>query len=485
MKRIYSGFASSGLRITPLLAVLVLAGCAALPHQQAQSTMRAPAQADFVMPGSDPWPEANWWQQFGDPQLDQLVKLALQNSPSLETVKARIDTARASVDLTRAQAGATLDLNTSVSRQRFSANTIYPPPFGGNIFNEGRMTLDFHYDFDWWGKQKAALEAALGRHRAAEAETAGAAQTLIAAVSETYFQYQADLARLALAKQDEGVRQQLVTLQQQRVRAGLEAGETAEPLTADLESAHQQVLALENDAATTLNQLRGLVGVRGDAFPVLAARPLPQANGGLPANLPLNLVGRRADIAAAREQIYAAGEEVKQAKAEFYPDINLSAFIGVDSLDLGKMFKNSSHILGVTPALSLPIFHSGALQANLRGAEANVTLAVAQYNQTLQQAVQEVNDAALRLKGTADEATPLNNALAARQRDAALFGQQARAGLADGRNSLRARAVALSLQDQQLQLQTRALIARVDLYKALGGGYRDAAASPATAAAAR
>jgi len=482
----YAGLARRGLCITPLLAALVLAGCAALPHPAAQPTPRAPVQADFVMPGSDPWPEANWWQRFDDAQLDQLVTLALQNSPSLETVRARIDTARATVDQTRAKAGANLDFNTSVSRQRFSANSIYPPPFGGNIFNEGRMTLDFHYDFDWWGKQKAALEAALGRRRAAEAETAGAAQTLVAAVSQTYFQYQADQGRLALARQSEGVRQQLVSLQQQRVRAGLEAGETVEPLKADQESAHQQVLALESDAATTLNQLRGLVGVPGGTFPTLAARPLPQAQGGLPANLPLDLVGRRADIAAAREQVYAAGEEVKEAKAEFYPDINLAAFVGVDSLDLGTLFKNGSHVMGITPALSLPIFHSGALKANLKGAEANARLAVAQYNQTLQQAVQEVNDAALRLKGTADEAVPLSNALAARQRDAALFGQQARAGLADGRNPLKARAAALSLQDQQLQLHTQALVARVDLYKALGGGYRDAGqASSATASVAR
>lgn len=469
----------------PLLAALVLAGCAAIPPAGQQVQMRAPQQSDFVMPGQDPWPEANWWQRFDDAQLNTLVDLALKNAPSLEVVRARIDSAKADVDLARAERGVRLDLDANVSRQRFSANSIYPPPFGGNIFNSGHAALDFSYDFDWWGKQKAALEASLGRRHAAEAEAAGAAQTLIVAVSETYFQYQATHARWELARRGEQARRQLLELQQQRVKAGLDAGESLEPLQADLDNTHQQTLALETAVAATLNQLHGLVGVPGDAFPKLEPRPLPKASGGLPADLPLNLVGRRADIAAAREQIYAANQEVKRAKAEFYPDINLAAFIGFDSIGLDKLFKSGSHIVGVTPALSLPIFHSGELQANLHGAQAGTQLAIAQYNQTLQNAVQEVNDAALRLKGSNDEAKPLESALAARQRDEALYARQSQAGLADGRNVLKARLSTLALQDQQQQLNIRALIARVDLYKALGGGYRDASPSAATSGAAR
>jgi outer membrane protein TolC len=269
------------------------------------------------------------------------------------------------------------------------------------------------------------------------------------------------------------------------VKAGLEAGETLEPLQADQDSARQQSLALETAVAATLNQLHGLVGVSADVFPKLQPRPLPQASGGVPADLPLNLVGRRADIAAAREQIYAANQEVKRAKAEFYPDINLAAFIGFDSIGLGKLFKNGSHIVGINPALSLPLFHSGELQANLHGAEAGTKLAIAQYNQTLQNAVQEINDAALRLKGSRDEAKPLQSALAARQRDEAWYAKQSQAGLADGRNALKARLSTLALQDQQQQLNSRAVIAQVDLYKALGGGYRDASQSAATSGAAR
>lgn len=485
MKPIAPHLAGRTRRMMPLVAALVLAGCAVIPPAQPLPQARAPQQADFVVQGSDPWPEANWWQRFDDEQLNQLVTLALHNAPSLEVVRARISSASANVDLTHAAHGPRLDLNASVTRQRFSEHSVYPPPLAGNILNSGRVALDFQYDFDWWGKQKAALEAALGLRRAAEAEAAGAAQTLIAAVSQTYFQYQATTARAALAKQSEQARAGWLQLQQQRVKAGIEAGETLEPLAADYESARQQALALDNAQAEVLNQLRGLVGVPGEQFPKLAARPLPHVSGGLPANLPLNLVGRRADIAAAREQIYAASQEIKQAKAQFYPDINLVAFIGFDAIGLGKLFKGASQMMGVSPALSLPIFNSGALAANLRGSEAGAQLAIAQYNQTLQSAVQEVNDAALRLQGSADEAKPLAGALAARQRDEGLLAKQAQAGLADGRSVLKARLAALTLQDQQQQLNARTLAARVDLYKALGGGYRDDANTAPAATAAR
>lgn len=485
MNHLDSHLASHARRTMPLVAALMLAGCALIPPAQPLPQTRTPQQADFVAQGNDPWPEANWWQRFGDAQLDGLVKLALQNAPSLEVVRARIASASANVDLTHAQHGPRLDLDAQLTRQRYSEHSLYPPPLGGNIYNSGRVALDFKYDFDWWGKQKAALESALGRRRAAEAEAAGAAQTLIAAVSQTYFQYQATHARWVLAKQSEQARGELLKLQQQRVKAGIEAGESAEPLQAEWESARQQALALESAQAEVLNQLRGLVGVPGEAFPKLTPRALPQARGGLPGNLPFNLVGRRADIAAAREQIYAAGQEIKHAKAQFYPDINLAAFIGFDAIGLGKLFKTGSQMMGVTPALSLPIFNSGALAANLRGSEAGAQLAIAQYNQTLQNAVQEVNDAALRLQGSSDEARPLGSALAARQRDENLLAKQAQAGLSDGRSVLKARLAALVLQDQQQQLNARALTARVDLYKALGGGYRDDANTPLAATAAR
>lgn len=484
MKPIAPHLAGRTRRMMPLLAALVLAGCAVIPPAQPLPPARTAQQADFVAPGTAPWPEANWWQRFGDAQLNQLVTLALHNAPSLEVVRARIASANAYVDLTHAAHGPRLDLNAQVTRQRYTENSIYPPPLAGNIYNSGRVALDFNYDFDWWGKQKAALEAALGRRRAAEAEAAGAAQTLVAAVSQTYFQYQSIQARAGLAKQSELTRAELLKLQQQRVKAGLEAGETLEPLAADYKNARQQALALDSAQAEVLNQLRGLVGVPGEQFPQLAARPLPQVDVGLPANLPLNLVGRRADIAAARVQIYAASQEVKQAKAQFYPDINLVAFIGFDAIGLGKLFKGASQMMGVSPALSLPIFNNGALAANLRGSEAGAQLAIAQYNQTLQSAVQEVNDAALRLLGSIDEAKPLAGALAARQRDEGLLAKQVQAGLADGRSVLKARLAALALQDQQQQLNARAVTARVDLYKALGGGYRDDAnAAPAATAA--
>lgn len=485
MNKLNSDLASGLRRMMPVAAALMLAGCAILPHATPQQPLRTVQQADFVAQGTAPWPELGWWQQFDDLQLNHLIELALQNGPSIDVVRTRVGVARTSAEQAASLGGARLDLDGEVTRQRYSANSIYPPPLGGNIYNSGHVALDFKYDFDWWGKDRAALEAALGRSRAAEADAAGAAQTLAAAVSEIYFQYLSAHERQLLSQQGEQARADLVKLQQQRVKAGLEAGETLEPLQADLESTRQQTQALASMEALAVNQLRALVGVPADAFPKLQPRKLPKVSEGMPANLPLNLVGRRADIAAAREQVYAANQDLKRAKAAFYPDLNLSAFVGFDSIGLAELFKTGSHVLGVTPALSLPIFHNGQLQAAYHGTEAQTAQAIAQYNQTLQNAVQEVNDAALRLKGAGEEAVPLKGALAARERDHDLLARQAKVGLTDGRNLLKAQLAQLALQDQQQQLNDRALNARVDLYKALGGGYRDETQTAATSGATR
>lgn len=466
---------SSCLHIQSIVCLLVwLAGCVSTPKDTETIHLRNIQTTDFIESSQGPWPEAKWWHHFDDSQLNQLIDLAVQNSPSIDSARARIETARASAEQTAAQAGVKLDVNASITRQRYSANSIYPPPFAGAIDNFGHISLDFNYDFDWWGKQKALLEAAIGQRRAAEAEAIGAMQTVISAVSQTYFAYQTTSARLDLAKQRKIIQQQLLDLQQQRVQAGLDNATTLELFKSDLANLEQYIVTLHTDQAILLNQLRALIGVPGNQFPKIITRPVSVTNNlTLPVDLPFNLLGRRADIAAARAQIYAAQQNIRSAKADFYPNINLSSFIGFESIGLGSLLQNNSHIVGIAPALSLPIFHSGALQAAYHGAQAITEQAIAAYNQTLINAVQEVNQAALRMRGNHQEAIKLDQQLAAHQRHYDLLNQQTRAGLVNSLQVLQAQLALLSLQDQQQQLYSQTLTATVQLYKALGGGYQD------------
>ena len=442
-------------RLLPLVlaAMLLIAGCAGLPAADPAPALRAPQASDFS-PGNDGrWPVASWWTEFNDPQLEALVNQALRNSPSMAMVQARITQANAQAHGVSANAGINLAADASVSRELYSANSFYPPPIAGSTLNNGSVALNLSYDVDWWGRNRDLLNAALGRSAAAEAEAAGAAASLSAAVANAYFQWQALNARIQSQDKIEVQRKRLVELEARRVKTGLTAGDSLTPLQADAALPRQTRVQLETQRDQLYYQLKSLVG--GEHFPEnLHAQTLPMAEGGLPVNLPLDLLARRADIAASRDRVQASLQEVEAARAEFYPDLNLSAFIGFTSLSMPSLFHGDSRTQGVTPALHLPLFDAGRLRANLESNRAEVELAVAQYDQTVQTAVGEVNDAAVKLKGAQHEHASLATQIAARQRELVSAQRRVYTGLADGRDLARDQLNLLALNDQELVAAT-------------------------------
>jgi multidrug efflux system outer membrane protein len=468
----------SALRPLALATALFLAGCAGLPPADQAPTLKAPQTADFVTDGAGRWPVASWWTEFNDPQLEALVNQALRNSPSMAVVQARVAQADAAVRATSANSGASLAADASATREHYPADSLYPPPIGGSTMNSASLALNFSYDVDWWGKNRSLLTASLGRSEASKAEAAGAATALAASVTSTYYQWQTVTARLALQDKIEAQRKRLVDLEARRVKAGLTAGETLQPLQADAAAPQQTKVQLETQRDQLYYQLKSLVG--GEHFPEhLDAHAVPVAMGGLPTNLPLDLLSRRADIAASRDRVQAALKDVDAARAEFYPDLNLSAFIGLTSFNFGNLLKSESRMIGATPALHLPIFDAGRLRANLDNNRADVELAVAQYDQTVQTAVGEVNDAAIKLKGAQREEASLHTQLTARQRNLISAQRRVNTGLADGRDLARDTLTVLALDDQELTRQQQALSAQIELVKALGGGFQDQPAAPA------
>jgi len=439
------------LRPLALAAVLTLSACAGLPPADPAPRLATPAAGDFVKaPVAGQWPVNQWWSDFHDEQLNSLIEQALHNSPSMAVAQARIGQANAQAQLAGANTGARLDASADLTRQHYTANSIYPPPIGGSTLNSGDLGLNFSYDFDFWGRNRSMIESALGQVAAAQAESAGAASTLSAAVASTYYQWQLVNARLAL--QDD--------VQSQRNDAALP---------------RQTRVQLETQRDELYYQLKSLVG--GTQFPEhLAAKPLPNADVGVPTNLPLDLVARRADVAASRDRIKAALHDVDASRAAFYPDINLSAIAGFSAFGLGNVLKTASRNIGVTPALSLPIFDAGRLRAGLDSSRADVTMAIAQYDQAVQSAVSDVNDAFVQLQGAQREQASLTQQIAARKRDLESAERRQHAGLSDGREATRDKLALLTLDDQELAREQRAVSARIALIKALGGGYQDPAA---------
>ncbi len=466
----------SAAKLTPLLlTLLVMGGCATITGVDPDTQPHAIQSRDFVPADNGQWPAAVWWQDLHDPQLDTLIGLALKDSPDIAVAEARVRQAAAAARNVSANTGAKLDANGSLSRTRYSANSFYPPPIGGSTRDDGELSLNFSYDFDFWGKNRKALAAALGRDAASRAEAAGAAASLSTAVASSYYQWQVLNQRIVVQERIARAQTHLLEIETKRMAAGLSSGSDVAPLRANAAQPVQTLVQLKSEREQVLAQLKSLVA--SPDFPTLTTSPLPVIKDGLPSNLPLDLVSRRADITAARDRVQASVSDVDSAKAAFYPDVNLSASVGLSSLAMGRLFDASSKQAGVTPAIHLPIFDAGRLRAGLESRRADVDLAVAQYNQSIQNAINDINHAALQAQGAYDEAEPLAHQIQARQHDIDNTRQQLKAGLADGRALSSRELQKALLDDQEITRQGRALQAHVDLIKALGGGYRDDAAA--------
>ena len=381
-----------------LLLGCALSGCAIMPKTGPAPTPKPPAayatSQSFAAPATD-WPKLDWWRAYGDAELDQLIDEALRNSPSMAEAQARINRAQADVGTARSSLFPSLSLNGTVVETKQSYNAGIPPqfvPHGYNDFAQG--TLNFSYEFDFWGKNRAAVAAATSEARAASADAAEARLTLSTAVAGAY----ADLARLYgerdVAELDAESRQETLDLVNRRVANGADNRSAAQQAQAGVDTAKASVAEIDENIGLTRNRLADLMGEgpdRGLSI-VKPGAAMIQAFG-LPPSLAADLIGRRPDVVAARWRAEAAAKRIGVAKAQFYPDINLVADIGFEALHLHNFFEAGSDIGSVGPAATLPIFEGGRLRANLRGAEADYADAVATYDATLTEALHEVADA--------------------------------------------------------------------------------------------
>jgi multidrug efflux system outer membrane protein len=450
---------------------MAASACLSLPPNDAAPKQVNIAAEDFARAGHAAWPAQDWWKQFHDPQLDALIDQALRNSPDIDVAMARARQASATVGVVAANSGAQLSLDGQASRQLYSGNSFYPPPLAGSYANGGNLDLNFKYDFDFWGRNRNALQAALGRKAASVAETEAASLALSNSIAKVYFQWQSLNAQIDLLNAIEKARTDLILLEHRRIVAGITAGDNLHPLSADVAVPEQNLVQLTTLREQSLYQLKYLVAASGQLK--LNAVPLPTPEYVLPTDLHLDLLERRPDVAAARDRVLATQSDVDAARAAFYPDFSISAFMGLNSLQLSTLLHKKSQEQGVAPALHLPIFDADRLRANLNDTRADVAYAVAQYDATVQSSIAEVNDAVLRFEGLDQEHPKILAQLQARSSFARSAQKRLDAGLTDQRELIRDRLSVLELQNQELQWQTQILAAQVDLVKALGGGYHD------------
>ena len=452
------------------LAAALLAACAQLPEGH-QTPTALNADALHLQSAATTWPDATWWKRFGDPTLDDLIARALADNPSLQVAQARVARAQAAVGIAGAARYPQAELKANSTRQRFTENSIYPPPLGGSINSMNAVDLNLSWELDFFGKHKAALESALGSARSAQAEQQAARIALAANVARAYYSLARLIAQHDVAAAMLAQREQTVTLVRERVQAGLDTRVEFEQAQGGVPEMRQQLESYNEQIALARHALAALIGSGPEATASLApvldtSHPLA-----VPATVPAELIGRRADIVAARWRVEAAREDVTVAKTQFYPNIDLVAFAGVSSLGLDNLFKSSSREFGAGPAISLPIFEGGRLRANLRARNADVDAAVASYNATLLDAVREVADLLVSSRSLQVQAQEQAQAQAAAETAYDLAVQRYRAGLGNYLTVLSAQTSVLAQRRAAVDLKARAWDLDVNLIRALGGGF--------------
>lgn len=468
-------------RTTALALILALSGCASAPDlgppPQPSSPQSLRSSRSLAGDPGD-WPSSQWWKVYGDKQLDALIAEALEGSPTLATAAARVRQAEAAAQRAGAyklpSAGAQSSLQES--RQDLSADNlpdVIRDALPDDWSSRSSLALQMNYQLDFFGKHRALLAAATSTAAAAKAEEAAAQLQLSTAVASAY----ADLVRLAddrrALERALALRNDSLTLVTQRQQSGIENQAQTHQAAAQAEQARADLAQIDGLIARTRNVIAALLGAGPDRGLDISLPEGPTvASRGLPGDIGLALVGRRPDLVAARLAAEAEGEKVKAAKASYYPDVNLMAVVGVQTLGLDRLGGGTLSYAQAGPSASLPIFTGGELEGQYRGARAGYDAAVAAYNQTLTYALKEVADAIVDRRALDQQLSSTRAALAQSEQSYVLIRTRYQGGLTSYYDTLSVENALVAQRRAVADLEARAFSLDVALVRALGGGYR-------------
>jgi len=458
-----------------ITSVFMLSGCTTPSNYQlnsVKSTQEIGYSNAFQEIETMNWPSDQWWRRYQDNQLNQLIQNALEDSPTMRVAEARLKNAQGiaeqigAIEKIQIGAGATASY-TKVSYAYQTAN----PPVNWNDY--GTLTLNFSYDLDFWGKNKASIAAATSDYAASEAEFAASRLMISTSIANAY----AEMARL-YANQDTveaalRIRRKTLELLTKRFDNGLETKGAVSQAKSTAASVEAELLGIQESIELQKHALAALVGQGPDRSQSIV-RPTVRLSEsfGLPKDFGVGLLGHRPDISAARWRAQAAASRIGVARKQFYPDVSISGFIGYQAFGLENVFSSGNDAGSVGPAIYLPIFSGGRLEGQLSSAEATYELAVASYDDTLTQALRRVSDVLTSTKALDSQIEKTQEAVDAAKEAHQIASNRYRGGLASYLDVLTAENALLNSERGLVNLQSRAFNLDLALVHALGGGYQ-------------
>jgi len=461
------------------LALLLLTGCA--PNLGTPPVIQSPANYETAKSFAAPaavWPEEAWWKAYEDPQLDTLIDEALKDSPDLKMAAARVRAAEAMADISGATLWPTVVGDATLMEAKIPQNLGFPSAFSAfmpkGYHHAALVTASVQYQLDLFGKNRAAFGAALSEAEAAKAEQAEARLQISTGVATAYATLQQLFADKAMADDAVKVRGQSAALVEKRFKSGLENEASLSQSRAQLEAAKVQVQAIDSYITRTRHALAALLGKGPDyGLSIVPAKAHLLRSDGLPSSLAADLIGRRPDIVAACRNAEDAAYGIKEANANFYPNIDLTGMYGLGTLDAKLLLKSSSELAAFGPALHLPIFDYGRNTGIYRASRAKYDAAVALYDKTLANALREVADAYTNRKALEDELTHARVSLAESENAYRVIRVRYGSGLVSYIDVLAAENQLLVVRTAVADLEAQAFAYDIALVRALGGGYAE------------
>ncbi|QBX44361.1 AdeC/AdeK/OprM family multidrug efflux complex outer membrane factor [Pseudomonas fluorescens] len=460
------------MRISLLSLAALLAGCSLIPEYQrpaSPSAAQYPQGAVYPAPKPAAARTEDWRTLFNDPALQQLIESALVNNRDLRVAALNVEAFQAQYRIQRADLLPAVSANASESRQRMPPSVTRSKAMINSTYavNLGVSA----YELDFFGRVRSLSEQALQTWLATEQARRSAELSLVANVANAYLTWRADQELLELTRQTLAADEQSLRLTTRNREAGKSSALEQAQAQTSVDSSRANLARYKRQVAQDLNSLTLLVGA-----PVpeqLPAQPLASdLVQQLPAGLPSDLLQRRPDILQAEYKLKAANANIGAARAAFFPSVSLTASAGTSSRDLSGLFSAGSGAWTFQPQINLPIFNAGSLRASLDYSKLQKDVAVAEYEKSIQTAFQEVADG-LAARSTYQQQLQAQRDLVQATQDYYNLAQHRyQNGVDSSLTFLDAQRSLFSSQQGLITDRLAQLVAEVNLYTALGGGWQ-------------
>lgn len=453
----------------PVIVALALAvsSCSLIPEY-----FRPAAPVPDVYPGQPvneqvtEAPPLTWQSYFPDADLQKLIEVGLAHNRDLKTAVLRMDEARATYGVQKADRLPTIQGNLAYDRSRtvFSSSQA----FEAELYRVGVGISD--YEIDVFGRVKSLTQAALEQYLAVTENRQAVQATLVTEIATQYVNVLALHAQLKVTRQTLADRQQALQRTQRRFDAGLDQVLDVKAAQIQVEQVQAQQAQWQRQLATTQNALYLLLGESSQRTPLTIKSLEDLKLADVTPGLPSSLLTRRADIRAAEHQLKAANANIGAARAAFYPRLQLTTNVGLVNSEFSKLFSDTgSNYWAFSPQLVIPIFNYGRNKANLNLAETRQRIEVVNYEKTIQTAFKDVMDVLSTRTVISEESAARNRLRELESSRLQLVQRKLDQGLVTYLELLDAQRSVLDAQSQLVQIQQQALQNQVGLYKALGG----------------